>query len=308
MSVRGFAPGAERLPPRYFRTQRSGLGGDLPGRHAKSAACRYRPRSPTGSPRSGWSLHPHQMADGGPRRRTRPAADRAHRRRQDAGGVSADVGGTGRRQASRPAHALRLAAQGAGRGHQAQPAPPVDEMGLPIRIEDRTGDTSATQKKRQRADPPHILLTTPESLALLTSYEDAPRMFAGLQRVVVDEIHALAESQARRSADAGACAAAERCAPACGASGCRPRSKIPPPSRGSSPAIPIPARSSSPIPAPTPDIDMLETDEAPPWSGGGATYAIPAVLEQITAPQDHADLPQHPRAGRDLLSQPLARQ
>jgi ATP-dependent Lhr-like helicase len=52
---------------------------------------------------------------------------------------------------------------------------PVEEMGLPIRIEDRTGDTSQTQKKRQRADPPHILLTTPESLALLTSYEDAPR-------------------------------------------------------------------------------------------------------------------------------------
>ena len=72
---------------------------------------------------------------------------------------------------------------------------PVEEAGLPIRIEDRTGDTSYTQKRRQRADPPHILLTTPESLALLTSYEDAPRMFAGLQRVVVDEIHALAESK-----------------------------------------------------------------------------------------------------------------
>lgn len=72
---------------------------------------------------------------------------------------------------------------------------PVDEIGLPIRIEDRTGDTSATQKKRQRADPPHILLTTPESLALLTSYEDAPRMFDGVQRVVIDEIHALADSK-----------------------------------------------------------------------------------------------------------------
>ncbi len=80
---------------------------------------------------------------------------------------------------------------------------PVAEMGLPVRIEDRTGDTSAHVKRRQRADPPHILLTTPESLALLTSYEDAPRIFAGLKRVVVDEIHALAEFQARRSADAG---------------------------------------------------------------------------------------------------------
>ena len=72
---------------------------------------------------------------------------------------------------------------------------PVDEMSLPIRIEDRSGDTSYTEKRRQRADPPHILLTTPESLALLISYPDAPRIFAGLQRVIVDEIHALAESK-----------------------------------------------------------------------------------------------------------------
>ncbi|MFT6223842.1 MAG: ATP-dependent Lhr-like helicase, partial [Paracoccaceae bacterium] len=72
---------------------------------------------------------------------------------------------------------------------------PIDEIGLDIRVEDRTGDTSATRKKHQRADPPHILLTTPESLALLTSYEDAPRMFKGVQRVIIDEIHALSESK-----------------------------------------------------------------------------------------------------------------
>ncbi|MGR3581401.1 MAG: DEAD/DEAH box helicase, partial [Sagittula sp.] len=52
---------------------------------------------------------------------------------------------------------------------------PIEEAGLPIRVEDRTGDTSYARKRRQRADPPHILLTTPESLALLTSYEDAAR-------------------------------------------------------------------------------------------------------------------------------------
>lgn len=72
---------------------------------------------------------------------------------------------------------------------------PVEGANLPIRIEDRTGDTTYTQRRRQRADPPHILLTTPESLALLLSYEDAPRIFAGLRRVVVDELHALAESK-----------------------------------------------------------------------------------------------------------------
>ena len=72
---------------------------------------------------------------------------------------------------------------------------PIEDMGLAVRVEDRSGDTSQTRKKAQRADPPHILLTTPESLALLLSYEDAPRIFAGLKRVVVDELHALAESK-----------------------------------------------------------------------------------------------------------------
>ena len=38
---------------------------------------------------------------------------------------------------------------------------PVADMALPIRIETRTGDTSASQRQRQRRDPPHILLTTP---------------------------------------------------------------------------------------------------------------------------------------------------
>jgi len=56
---------------------------------------------------------------------------------------------------------------------------PIEEMGLAIRVEDRTGDTSSHTKRRQRADPPHILLTTPESLALLVSYEDAPRILPG---------------------------------------------------------------------------------------------------------------------------------
>jgi ATP-dependent helicase Lhr and Lhr-like helicase len=64
---------------------------------------------------------------------------------------------------------------------------PVEGANLPIRIEDRTGDTTYTQRRRQRADPPHILLTTPESLALLLSYEDAPASLQSLQRVIVDE-------------------------------------------------------------------------------------------------------------------------
>jgi len=69
---------------------------------------------------------------------------------------------------------------------------PVAEIGLPIRIETRSGDTPSDRKARQRARPPHILLTTPESLSLLLSYPESETLFAGLQRVVVDEVHAFA--------------------------------------------------------------------------------------------------------------------
>ncbi len=69
---------------------------------------------------------------------------------------------------------------------------PVQEIGLPIRIETRTGDTPANRRARQRAEPPHLLLTTPESLTLLLSLPDAGAMFAGLSAIVVDEAHALA--------------------------------------------------------------------------------------------------------------------
>ncbi|MEH3045938.1 ligase-associated DNA damage response DEXH box helicase [Sphingomonas adhaesiva] len=69
---------------------------------------------------------------------------------------------------------------------------PIDEMQVPIRVETRTGDTPSDRKARQRARPPHILLTTPESLSLLLSYPDAATMFAGLRTIVVDEVHAFA--------------------------------------------------------------------------------------------------------------------
>jgi ATP-dependent helicase Lhr and Lhr-like helicase len=69
---------------------------------------------------------------------------------------------------------------------------PIDEMALPIRVEARTGDTPSDRKKRQRERPPHILLTTPESLSLLLSYPDSLTMFAGLKTVVIDEVHAFA--------------------------------------------------------------------------------------------------------------------
>jgi ATP-dependent Lhr-like helicase len=157
---------------------------------------------------------------------------------------------------------------------------PIEEAGLDIRVEDRTGDTSATQKRRQRVDPPQILLTTPESLALLTSYPDAARMFDGLQRVVVDEIHALAESK-RGDQLMLALARLQSLAPGLRRVGLSATVEDP----SAIARLLAYGNDSCEIlladPGPDPDISMLETEEAPPWSGGGAKYAIPAVLEQV---------------------------
>ncbi|MFG1224702.1 ligase-associated DNA damage response DEXH box helicase [Xanthobacter wiegelii] len=72
---------------------------------------------------------------------------------------------------------------------------PVAEMGLDIRVETRTGDTPASRRQRQRRDPPHILLTTPEQISLLLASKDAEHLFSGLKRVVLDELHALVTSK-----------------------------------------------------------------------------------------------------------------
>ncbi|SDJ88695.1 ligase-associated DNA damage response DEXH box helicase [Aliiruegeria lutimaris] len=157
---------------------------------------------------------------------------------------------------------------------------PIGEMGLPIRVEDRTGDTSATRKKCQRADPPHILLTTPESLALLTSYEDAPRMFAGLSRVIIDEIHALAESK-RGDQLMLSLARLSTLAPRLRRVGLSATVDDPQAIGALMARHPDPVEILQADPGPAPDIAMLETETPPPWAGGGGRYAIPAVLEQV---------------------------
>ena len=72
---------------------------------------------------------------------------------------------------------------------------PIEEMGLPIRVETRTGDTPSDRKARQRVRPPQILLTTPESLSLLLSYPDSFTLFENLKTIVVDELHGFAKDK-----------------------------------------------------------------------------------------------------------------
>ncbi len=106
------------------------------------------------------------------------------------------VGTTRRRAADRALHTLYISplkalAADVNRNLLA----PVAELGLDIRIETRTGDTSAAVRQRQRTRPPDMLLTTPEQLALMLSHGDAGRLFGGLRAVVLDELHSLAASK-----------------------------------------------------------------------------------------------------------------
>ena len=161
-------------------------------------------------------------------------------------------------------------------------AKPVEDLGLDIRIEDRTGDTSQTVRKRQRVDPPHILLTTPESLALLISYEDAPRIFKGLKRIIVDEIHALSESK-RGDQLMLALSRLTTLAPDAVRLGLSATVEDP---IGLG-AFLATSKSKTKIlkadPGPQPDISMLVTEEPPPWAGTGGAYSAPAVMEEIKA-------------------------
>jgi ATP-dependent helicase Lhr and Lhr-like helicase len=65
----------------------------------------------------------------------------------------------------------------------------------PIRVELRTGDTGSSQRQRQFTKPPHILLTTPESLCLLLSQPKWLALLGTTRWIIVDEIHALAENK-----------------------------------------------------------------------------------------------------------------
>ena len=163
---------------------------------------------------------------------------------------------------------------------------PVAEMGLPVRIETRTGDTPQSTRLRQRTKPPQMLLTTPESLALLLSYPDAPEIFAGLKCVVLDEQHAMAGTK-RGDLLALGLARLSRLAPGCRRVGL---------SATVAHRDPLLAYLSSEGRADAGDVDLVSGGEAAkpevkillpqgrmPWSGHMAVFALPEVYEAVKA-------------------------
>lgn len=157
---------------------------------------------------------------------------------------------------------------------------PIAEMGLGITTAARTGDTPANRRARIRRSPPDILLTTPESLALLLSYDDAAEFFGNLRAVVLDELHAIADNK-RGSLLALGLARLRRLAPAARFVGLS--ATVADPAmlcRFLSPA-PDKVALVQGEPGPPPEIRIHVPDGYVPWAGHMATFAAPDILAAI---------------------------
>lgn len=159
---------------------------------------------------------------------------------------------------------------------------PITQMGVPISVETRTGDTPAHRRQRQRYSPPNVLMTTPEQLALLISHAEAREMFAGLKRVVLDELHAMVTNKRGELMALGlarlASIAPDLRITALSATVARPdllRDWI---------AAPLPGVEARLLVTPggmTPDISILRTDVRVPWAGHSSLYAVPDLMRII---------------------------
>jgi ATP-dependent Lhr-like helicase len=163
---------------------------------------------------------------------------------------------------------------------------PIEEMGLPIKCETRSGDTPAAKRQRQRQTPPDILMTTPEQLALLLSHEDAPHLFGALDTVILDELHTLAASK-RGDLLALDLARIRRLAPNVMMIGLSATVARPAELRAYLHEQQTPTEQillSDVVVAPpgaVPDIKILEQDDPVPWGGHSARYAIDTVYDAI---------------------------
>ena len=164
---------------------------------------------------------------------------------------------------------------------------PVQQMGLPIRIETRSGDTSVSRKARQRQRPPDMLLTTPEQVTLLLSHPDAAQLFGDLDTIILDEVHALAPT---KRGDLLALDLARLAALAPGqvriglsATVARPselRAYLVPQSDAGAVRLADLVTVAGGAPH---DIRMLETEAPLPWAGHSARFAVPEIYAAIKA-------------------------
>ena len=163
-------------------------------------------------------------------------------------------------------------------------ARPVAEMGLPIRIETRTGDTPQAKRQRQRTDPPDILLTTPEQVALLIAGPEAERLFGDLSTIVFDELHSLVTSKRGQLLALGL-ARLRTLAPGLRTIGLSATVAVPEElqawlvaQEGGEPRL---SERITVEGGAKPEISILESEERVPWSGHSARYAVPEIYAAI---------------------------
>jgi ATP-dependent Lhr-like helicase len=162
---------------------------------------------------------------------------------------------------------------------------PIAEMGLDITVEARTGDTNAAKRQRQRLHPPDILMTTPEQLALFCAWEGARGYFAGLDTVIVDEIHAIHGSKRGDLLNLGL-ARLQKLSPGLRRVGLSATVNDPDMLRRWLAPQPTDGRSGLAdlilgAPGAQPRVDVLISKERVPWSGWTARHAMAEVYDAI---------------------------
>ena len=166
-------------------------------------------------------------------------------------------------------------------------ATPVAEMGLPITLETRTGDTPPARRARQRVLPPDILLTTPEQIALMLSHESAAELFGSVKCVILDELHALATSK-RGDLLALDLARLRALSPDLTAIGLS--ATVAQPSELAAYLVPHQDQTATKLAEIVmaeggikADISILKSDAELPWAGHAARYALPEMYAAIKA-------------------------
>jgi hypothetical protein len=99
---------------------------------------------------------------------------------------------------------------------------PLRGIGADVKVGIRTGDTPQKDRRDMVRHPPDILITTPESLYLMLTSQ-AREIFEGAEQVIVDEIHAVAQTKRGRTSRSRSSGSPSRRGATCSGSGCRRR-------------------------------------------------------------------------------------
>ncbi|MEM6811311.1 MAG: ligase-associated DNA damage response DEXH box helicase [Pseudomonadota bacterium] len=155
---------------------------------------------------------------------------------------------------------------------------PSEDLDLDFTFETRTGDTPQSRRARQKKKPPDMLMTTPESLALMLSYEDSHEYFKDLKFIIIDELHAFLHSK-RADLLSLNLERLNQFAPqvqriGLSATICDKETAKDWLCRKDSSIVQIEQKV-------LPQVKILQSDQRMPWSGHSATYAVEQIYEAI---------------------------